>query len=692
MPPETPSHTFEGQPFRPVLWVLKALVLTAVLVTGMLNPAQPMAQRQAEPPVRLAYTEFAPYSFTGPDGTAQGLAIDLARRLLEPEGRSLQAIAAPNPASVIDLLNRGEADMSALLGQTAARAQLAGHTSSVGALSAVIFAKKADAARTPSSFSGQRIGVVSGSVGVSLVDAVPFAEVVEQPNLDRLIMAMMTEQVDAVIAPSDGFHARMRLMGIDPLVEEVLPPLARFPFVFYVSPSQPGLLSALEDEITQGLSPAELRALDEIWFGVPTRPIEREIILWGSLAFAFLALATLAALRGSFVHARRAKRLSKETEESRLLIDALNAVDAAIVIFDQDLRAVHWNTGFFRAFPTMVDRMENGVGYRALIAECYMDGSIAAMPSKEEAEDMADSMLRKLTTGQTTRRMIRSVAGRVFEAADFRIGAHHYASVRVDMSRLYDQAELIREQKTKLETVNEQLERFSTLAAHDLKGPLLQQSALLGFIEEDMSEAMQAYPGDVAQNLHIMRTLCGRMTQLVGDLLEQAQTDQDSELPRRFQPRDRLPAILQLAGIPASFDVEVASDMPEVTLMPAAFDTVLRNLISNAAKHHNAKEGSIRVTGHCEGNWVVIEVADDGPGIPDAHRARIFEPFQRLSTTKEGFGLGLAFIQKTVTSWGGEISVSCPPSGGSVFRFTIPKVPAALLALKQPQLQAGKPH
>lgn len=671
---------------------LKALVLMLFLVAGMLNTTQLNAQRQVDPPVRLAYTEFAPYSFTGPDGTAQGLAIDLARRLLEAEGRALIAFPAPNPASVIEMLSRGEADMSGLLGQTDARAELAGLTPSVGALRVAMFAKNAASKRAPSDFSGQRIGVVAGSIGMSLVDAVPFAEVVEQDNLDDLVMAMMTEQVDAVIAPKDGFQARLRIMGIDPLVEEVTPTLARFPFVFYVSPAQPDLLSALDREITQGLTQKELRALDEIWFGVPTRAIEREIILWGSLAFAVVALGALAAMRGSLIHARTAKRLSKETEESRLLIDALNAVDAAIVIFDHDLRAVHWNIGFFRAFPTMVDQMENGVSYRALVAECYMDGSVAKMLSQDDAEERADSMLRKLKTGQTTRRMTKSASGRVFEAADFRIGAHHYASVRVDMSRLYEQAELIKDQKARLETVNEQLERFTTLAAHDLKGPLQQQSTLLGFIEEDMAEALQSYPGEVKEHITIMKTLCARMTQLVSDLLEQAQTEQDPELPRRFKLADRLPAIVQLAGIPTGFDIRMAPDMPDVTLVPAAFDTVLRNLISNAVKHHDREDGVIRVHGHCEENWIIIEVADDGPGIPDGHRDRIFEPFQRLSTAKEGFGLGLAFIQKTVTSWGGEISVTCPPSGGSVFRFTVPKVPGALLALSQQHLPTEKPH
>lgn len=671
---------------------LRACILVLSLIVSVLSPTESITQRQVEPVVRLGYTEFAPYSFTGPDGTAQGFAIDLARRLLEAEGHTLEPIMAANPTAVIDMLRRGEVEMSSLLGQTEGRAQIARHTAQVGALRTVIFAKKTGKTRSLSDFSGKRIGVVSGSVGMNVINDIPFAEVVELRKLDDLVMAMMTEQVDAIIAPANGLQARLRLMGIDPLVEMVEPPLASFPFVFYVSPTNPKLLTTLEREISEGLNPAELRALYEIWFGKPTRAIEKEIILWGSIILVFLMVGIFFAVRGSLSHARAARKLSKETEESRLLIDALNAVDAAIVIFDTNFRAVHWNTGFFRAFPTMVDSIEGGASYHALISECYMDGSMAKVKSVAEADERADGLLAKLKMGQTTRRMIKAVGGQVFEAADFRVGAHHYASVRVDMSRLYDQAELIKNQKAKLEMANEKLQRFSMLAAHDLKAPLQQQSGLLGFIEEDMTAADQSFPEDVQEYFRTLKTLSTRMAQLVGDLLEHAQADQHNQMPRRVRPADRLSAILQLAGIPSGFNVQIAPDMPDVTIVPTAFDTVLRNLISNAAKHHDREDGLIRVQGHIEEKCVVIEVIDDGPGIPDRHIDRIFEPFQRLSTKKEGFGLGLSFIQKTVIAWGGEISVLCPPAGGSIFRFTVPRVPTALLALSQTQVNQSKPH
>lgn len=303
---------------------------------------------------------------------------------------------------------------------------------------------------------------------------------------------------------------------------------------------------------------------------------------------------------------------------------------------------------------------------------------------------MAKDTLDKLKSGHTSRHMIKSVGGQVYEATDFRIGADHYASVRVDISRLHEQAELIRTQKSRLEASNEKLERFSMLAAHDLKAPLQQQAGLLAFLNEDLEPFADMLPDDVVAYLETMTLLTDRMGQLVEDLLDHAKADVSNQMPQSLRPTDRLAEILPILALPAGFRVDAAPDIPEVTAAPAAFDAVLRNLISNAVKHHHRAEGTVTITGHMDGTQAVIEVTDDGPGIPAIHRSRIFEPFQRLSTDRQGSGLGLSFIQKTVKSWGGQIEVADAPGGGSVFRFTVPSVAPALLNFAVPRTGLGR--
>jgi signal transduction histidine kinase len=79
---------------------------------------------------------------------------------------------------------------------------------------------------------------------------------------------------------------------------------------------------------------------------------------------------------------------------------------------------------------------------------------------------------------------------------------------------------------------------------------------------------------------------------------------------------------------------------------------------------------------HRKGDEIVIEVEDDGPGIALKHHARIFEPFARL-TKVEGTGLGLAFVQKTVAAWGGQVNLRAAAGHGCIFSISLPAAPVA---------------
>ncbi len=97
------------------------------------------------------------------------------------------------------------------------------------------------------------------------------------------------------------------------------------------------------------------------------------------------------------------------------------------------------------------------------------------------------------------------------------------------------------------------------------------------------------------------------------------------------------------------------------------------NLLLNASEAVSRGEGHIRMTAaKTDNGWLAIEVADNGPGIPDAYIHRIFEPF--FSTKgSQGTGLGLAVTQKTVAEHGGQITVSRAPEGGALFRIVLPQ-------------------
>ena len=119
-------------------------------------------------------------------------------------------------------------------------------------------------------------------------------------------------------------------------------------------------------------------------------------------------------------------------------------------------------------------------------------------------------------------------------------------------------------------------------------------------------------------------------------------------------------------------DSEVQGDATAVRCDVHLIETVLRNLLYNATRY--AKQ-SIVVTFTSTDGVNRLCVDDDGPGIPEADRHRVFESFVQLERTagrKTGFGLGLAIVKRAIEWHGGEVSVATAPLGGARFCATWP--------------------
>jgi signal transduction histidine kinase len=105
-------------------------------------------------------------------------------------------------------------------------------------------------------------------------------------------------------------------------------------------------------------------------------------------------------------------------------------------------------------------------------------------------------------------------------------------------------------------------------------------------------------------------------------------------------------------------------------------ETVLRNLLSNAFKHHDTGEGLLQVRANVDDNYCCIDVIDDGPGVPELAKERIFKLFQTLTATERGYsGIGLALTKRLVEVHGGHIEVLSPVKDGrgACFRVLWPR-------------------
>lgn len=223
----------------------------------------------------------------------------------------------------------------------------------------------------------------------------------------------------------------------------------------------------------------------------------------------------------------------------------------------------------------------------------------------------------------------------------------------------------------RVERSNEELERFAAAASHDLKAPLRGIRQLTGFVLEDLPADA---PEETREHLTLVIGRASRMSRLLDALLAYARAGATADVPAPVETSELVREVVDLLEIPQGMRVTTAPGMPRIVTHVALLQRVLLNLISNAVKHHDRPEGAVEVAARVQGRFAEFTVCDDGPGIPEAHREKVFDLFRTLKPRDqvEGSGMGLAICRRTIEAVGGRIEVDDASPRGARFTFTWP--------------------
>jgi len=246
-----------------------------------------------------------------------------------------------------------------------------------------------------------------------------------------------------------------------------------------------------------------------------------------------------------------------------------------------------------------------------------------------------------------------------------------YAVAR-DITAVKHNEALMARQAAELARSNADLEQFAYVASHDLAAPLRAVRTLIGFVEDDMPSEL---PPKVADHLGKLRGRVERLEKLTRDLLLYSRARDENSTLTEVSIEAMVRDLTSMISPPKGLVVRTAGPMPVFVTAAIALEQIMRNLIGNAIKHRDSKSGLVEISVHDTDDCWEFSVADDGSGIPENQRSKIFKRFHRLrSDGVEGTGLGLALIQRIVEGYGGRIWVEEGSLGGSDFRFTWPKV------------------
>jgi len=230
----------------------------------------------------------------------------------------------------------------------------------------------------------------------------------------------------------------------------------------------------------------------------------------------------------------------------------------------------------------------------------------------------------------------------------------------------------------RIEASDQRLRRFVADASHELRTPL---AAVRAYAELFGRGAAQR-PDDLERAMTGISRESERMSALVEDLLLLARLDEGRPLERTPVRLDELAreAVETARAVDPAHPIELTAEPVVAQGDHDRLRQVVDNLLGNARTHTPAGT-HVRVTVSRNGREALVEVADDGPGMPSEQAQHVFERFYRSDASRVrasgGVGLGLAIVAAVAEAHGGRVTVETAPGRGAAFTVRLPLPPAS---------------
>jgi signal transduction histidine kinase len=429
------------------------------------------------------------------------------------------------------------------------------------------------------------------------------------------------------------------------------------------------LVAIVAVAVVGGFWPAVLAAVTSSlllnWYF--TRPVHTLTIADPQNLLALLLFVTVAVTVSSVVHlaAHRAQQAARSSDEAAELL-AL----AQTVLGGADTPAA------------VLEHLAATCGGRAELVE-LAGGQWVRVAVSGTAPAGADAIRVEARPGLAL--VVSGPAGQV--TARVLDGFAAQAAAALDRDRLRTQAS----QAEALAEGNRMRTALLAAVSHDLRTPLASIKASVSTLRQT---DVQWTPADETALLATIEQGADRLDALIGNLLDMSRLSSGSLQPflRPTSIDEVAPVALRGLDAGGTVRLRVPDRLPLVRTDPGLLERVLANLFANALAYSPPGRPPAMYARQANGS-VILEITDHGPGVPDALKERMFEPFERLDasrrearTTGNGVGLGLAVVKGFLDTMGGSVAAADTPGGGLTIQVSLPaatRAPGAVVAADQ---------
>lgn len=221
-----------------------------------------------------------------------------------------------------------------------------------------------------------------------------------------------------------------------------------------------------------------------------------------------------------------------------------------------------------------------------------------------------------------------------------------------------------------LEGKNKDLRDFAQVVSHDLKSPLRSMDTLINWLQE-------AYKEDDKERFdstyHLLLDKVSKMDSLIDGVLRYSSIDNAKALKEPISINALLKDIVNMLHVPAYVSIEY-DKMPTIVGDVYRIQQLFQNLLTNALKSIDKPKGYVEIKAEEEDEQWLFSIKDNGKGISNSYKDKIFEMFQSIEDSQNGeTGIGLSIVKKIVEFYQGKIWFESQIGEGTTFYFTLKK-------------------
>jgi PAS domain S-box-containing protein len=371
---------------------------------------------------------------------------------------------------------------------------------------------------------------------------------------------------------------------------------------------------------------------------------------------------------------RQAAELADRTHQYEAMLDGMSDLGEGFLLLD-GVRVVYANDAYSRLTGYSQEELLALPSIIALAPPDVAPVVIAYREQRLQGDKVPEHYIAALLT-KTGGRIDVEVARK-----DLRLGDRPLAitlvrditaRLRVESER-ESLAEQVIQRNRDLEMSNAELENFAYVASHDLSEPLRMIASHLQLLQRRYGDKLDA---DADDFIGFAVDGATRLQQMIRDLLEYSRVGRMERAWSHVDCNSVARSVLETLAprIEETHAVVKVDELPTIYADRGHIQSLFQNLLANALKFRGPEPPRVHLSAeHVMSSWR-FAVEDNGIGIAEEHRKRIFEMFRRLHSRDEyeGSGVGLAICKKVVQRYGGDIWVLAAPERGTIFQFSIP--------------------